>query len=148
MATTNLHGNPPMVPGGEIGVSRFVRLSTTAGQTLLQAGNNERAFGISGEGERITPGLITALGGTESSTPHAVAGTFVGGNVLYYGTGQYCLLECGTGWTPGALLTSDANGRGKPAATTNPVNAVALTAASATGNQRRLVRVADGWTSP
>jgi len=64
----------------------------------------------------------------------------------YFGVAQYALLTCGTAWTRAALLTSDASGFGKTASTGNPVNAQALTSASA--GERRIVQVKDGWAAP
>jgi hypothetical protein len=133
-----------MKAGGDIAPSIFVKQSTSSDQTLVACGNTERAFGISGEGQFTTPGAIAALGGTESTPLHA---STTAPQVFYWGLGQYALLKCGTAWSAGALLTSDASGYGKTASTGNPVNARALTAATTTGGAR-LVRVSDGWTAP
>jgi hypothetical protein len=133
-----------MKAGGDIAPSIFVKQSTSVDQTLVACGNTERAFGVSGEGQFTTPGLLAALGGSEATPLHA---STTSPEIVYWGLGQYCLLKCGTAWSAGALLTSDADGKGKTASTGNPVNARALTAATTTGGAR-LVRVADGWAAP
>lgn len=136
MTYINLHAQHPMVASGDVNRARFVKQSGAF--TLAECDNAEKAYGVSGEGIRNPPGLASFYGGTEN-TLHAVSGT----PVLYYREGDHCLLECGTAWTAGAELTSDADGKGKPASSTNPINAVAIEAASP-GELRR-VSVRSGW---
>lgn len=136
MPSIDLHGNPPMVAGGTIKPSRFVKL--TANQTLSQCVANDIPFGISADGVRAAPNFITAYAGATDPKDHAIAGE----PVEYFGLGQYCLLECGTAWVAGAKLASDVDGKGVTASASNPVGARALTAASAA--ELALVRVADG----
>lgn len=137
MATIDLHGNPPMKAGGNISPCRFVKLS--ANQTLVQcSGNSDVPFGISADGQRTPPGFVNALSGVSETPYHAISGD----PVEYFGLGQYGLLECGTAWSAGAKLMSDASGKGLTATSTNPVGARALTDASA--GELALVRVSDG----
>ena len=144
MASSSItnRGNPPLVAGENLSPSRFIKLSTSANQTALMCGNAERAFGITHDGQVTPPDLIAAIGGS-ADTPYAALS---GMPFEYFATSQYALLECGTAWTRAALLTSDASGKGKTASSTNPVNAQALTSASA--GEKRIVWIKDGWAAP
>lgn len=141
-AHLSMHVNPPLKAGEGLTPAAFFKLSTAADQTALMAGNAERAFGITHDGQVTPPGAIAALGGSEATVYAALEGH----PFEYYGVAQYGLLTCGTGWTRAALLTSDGSGFGKTASTGNPVNAQALTSASA--GERRIVQVKDGWPAP
>lgn len=144
MATSSISnaGNPALRAGENLHPARFFKLSTAADQTALMAGNAERAFGITHDGQVTPPDLVAALGAS-ADTPYAA---LTGMPFEYFSSGQYALLTCGTGWTRAALLTSDADGNGKTASSTNPVNAQALT--SATAGERRIVRIKEGWAAP
>lgn len=121
------HNNvsPQLVSGGNIYPSRFVKLSTAADNTALQAGANDPQIGISQVGTKDAPGL------TGASAYAAEAGD----NIQIWGLGDICLLEAGAGgWTRGDRLKSDADGKGVPIAGTGAnqhVGAYALESAAA-----------------
>jgi hypothetical protein len=111
--------------GGDVNPSRFVKLSTAADNTVLQAGSNEDVFGISSEAAQDAP-----LPG--ASTLAAAADD----PLMIHPDGSVCLLEIGSGGcTRGDYLKSDTNGKGVAAATTGPtaqfIGARALESASA-----------------
>lgn len=117
---------PLLRAGGNIATHSFVKLSTSANSTALQAGDNEFVIGIAQVGPKEPPGLSGA------STNAAESGD----NVQIFGLGDICLLRAGSGgWTAGDLLKSDSNGDGVTAATTGTtvqnVGAVALETVSA-----------------
>lgn len=102
------YDKPQMRAGGTIEPCRFVKQSTAADFTLLQAGTNERVFGISNEAAQAAP------------IPSAATAAAVSGDDLnWYGNGEVALLELGSGGiTRGAFLKSDTDGKGVAAATT------------------------------
>lgn len=98
----------PFVSGGTIRPSRFIKQSTAADHTALEADANERAIGISHESTRDAPLA-------DASQSHAESGD----QVSYYPEGTVCHLVIGTGGvTRGAAIKSDADGNGVLAATT------------------------------
>lgn len=116
---------PSFIARGNITMSRFVKLDTATDNGVLQAGTNERVFGIASEAGRESP--IPAL-----STMYAAQD---GDNLHVYGPGQNCLLELGDTVAAGDLLKSDTDGKGVPAATSGAtaqeVGALALQAGAA-----------------
>lgn len=113
--------SPHLVAGGDIRPARFVKLSASADHTGLEADANERSIGIAGRGTRQPPlsdYAVTAL--------HAAAGD----PITLAGDGEETLLEYGDTITAGALLKSDADGKGVPVASSGAtqqfVGAVAL----------------------
>lgn len=115
----------PAVAGGTIRRSRFVKASTAADNTLLEADANEEIVGVSLEAPKAPP-----IDGA-SATEIAVATD----PIPYYPEGKICLLEIGSGGvTRGANIKSDADGKGVLAATTGTtmqwVGAKALETAS------------------
>ena len=99
--------SPQLVAGGNISPSTFVKVSTAADNTALQAGANEGIIGISQVGLHQPPGV------TGSDAYAAVAGE----NIEIFGLGDICLLKSASGWTRGDFLKSDANGLGVTIAT-------------------------------
>jgi len=96
-----------MVAGGDIRQARFVKLSTAADYTLLEADANERIFGISVDAAQDAP------------IPSASANAAESGDLFqFYGPGDECLLELGGTVTRGGRLKSDADGKGVAVATT------------------------------
>ena len=99
---------PSLQAGGDIRPHRFIKYSTSADNTALEADANEFVIGISTEATQDAP-LPCADGDAAES----------GDQVHYYPTGTECLLEIGSGGvTRGAWIKSDADGKGVLAATT------------------------------
>jgi hypothetical protein len=115
------YGNPPsMTCGGNILPSTFVKRSTTADKTLLQAAANDPIFGISQVGTHDAPGL------SGSSAYAGISGI----PIQYFIIGDACLLAAnpsGAGWAKGDFLKSDASGYGTTgAAGSDNIGALAL----------------------
>lgn len=102
-------GNPlSQIAGGDINPARFVKLSTAADFTVLEADSNERPYGISVDAAQAAP-----ISG--ASTLAASAGK----SLRVYGIGEECTLTLGSGGaTRGGMLVSDADGKGVAAAST------------------------------
>jgi hypothetical protein len=133
----SVHGNPPMVAGGNILPSRFIKI--TGNQTVTQcSANTDAPFGIAADGVDQPPNFAADLSG-QSVTENAARTGFP---VEYFSLGQYMLLRCGVQWTAGQLLMSHTDGSGAPRTSTNPVGARALTNASV--GEFRIVQVLDG----
>lgn len=124
----------PAVAGGTIRPSRFVKMSTAADFTLLEADANEFVVGIAHEAPRDAPLDGASANLAESTAPDPVP---------YYGEGRVCLLTIGSGGiTRGAYLKSDADGNGVAlaASTKQNVGAIALESASEGELARVLVK--------
>jgi hypothetical protein len=93
--------------GGNISPCRFVKQSTTADNTVLQAGAGETVYGISQAGVRRTP---------YSSLDDGYA-AIAGEDLEVFGVGEVCNLELGGTVTRGDRVKSDANGKGVTSAT-------------------------------
>ncbi len=111
--------------GGDIRPSRFVKQSTAADNTILEADANEEIIGISGPATMDAPIPGASANAAEANDP-----------VTYHPEGNICKLEIGSGGcTRGANLKSDADGKGVLALTTGAVmqwvGAKALESASA-----------------
>lgn len=124
--------SPLLIAGGNITTHSFVKLSTAADHTALQADANEQVIGISQVGTVDPPGV------TGSGTYAAIAG----GHLQIFGLGDICLLRLGSGGcTRGDNLKSDSSGNGVTAATTGTtvqnIGAVALES----GSESELVQV-------
>lgn len=122
------------VSGGNIGVARFVKQSTAAPYRVLQAGANEAVEGVSQLGQKYPP--------IPSNTNYYAAEA--ADNVMVYGEDEECLLLIGSGGvTKGALVKSDADGKGVLAATSGTtaqeIGAIAMQDASE--NEYARVRV-------
>ena len=99
---------PQVKAGGDINTARFVNLSTSDDNTVLEADANETVFGISSESAQDAP-IPSA------STLAAAAGDYL----RVYQPGEVCLLKIGSGGvTAGDKIKSDADGQGVAAATT------------------------------
>lgn len=121
------HTPPMMTSGGTIRRARFVKVSTAADNTVLEADANEACFGISTEGGRA------AAIPSESADPPEAAQS--GEQLEIFTAGMWCNLEIGSGGcTAGAELKSDSDGKGVLRAvsgtTLQNVGAIALAAAS------------------
>jgi hypothetical protein len=126
----------PAIAGGTIRVCRFVKASTAADATLLEADANEEAVGVSQEGPKAAP-----VDGADSDDIAVATDP-----IAYFPEGSVCLLEIGSGGcTRGANLKSDADGKGVLAATTGAtmqwVGAKALETASEGELAKVLVKV-------
>jgi hypothetical protein len=112
---------PQFVAGGDIHPCRFLKVSTAADFTALEAGANEQIIGISGEGSNYPP-----LSDLTVSDHHAVAGQ----PVDVHGDGDVCLLELGGTVARGDRLKADSAGKGVVIASTGTtiqqIGAVAL----------------------
>jgi hypothetical protein len=122
---------PNLIAGGNINPASFVKISTAADNTALQAAAaTDLLIGVAQEGTHDAPGL------TGSSAYAATAGK----PIQIYGVGDTCLLVLGTGGcTAGQFLTSDASGNGVAAASTNIVGAMSLEAGVAAAKVRVVV---------
>lgn len=109
-------GNATFVAGGNITPSRFVKLSTTADNTVLQAGAGERCIGVSQQGTRNPP-----YGALDDGFC-AIASE----ELRVFQDGEICPLTVGAAVTRGDRLKSDANGKGITAAANDPHYAIAL----------------------
>jgi len=121
----NRNQAPLLEAGGDIGVSVFVKLSTSAGHTALAAGANEQVIGISQVGPKEPPGLEGA----------SALAAEAGDPIQIFGLGDICLLKAGSGgWTAGDNLKAGTAGVGVVAASTGTtvqnIGAVALTDAA------------------
>lgn len=114
---------PSFKAGGTIAPSRFVTISTVNAQEVLQATANAVCVGVSQEGQKVTPGLPGA-----DDTIAAQAGD----PLQVYTFGTIAKLTAGGAVTLGALLESDATGRGIVATgAARNVGGMALQAAAA-----------------
>lgn len=119
-----------MKAGGTIRRARFVKISTTENNRCLEADANERVIGISQIGGREAP-----LPSVTADPPEAAQDD---DHVRIHTSNterEDIVLEIGSGGiTAGALIKSDADGKGVAAATSGTtlqwVGAVALEAAS------------------
>lgn len=114
--------------GGNIAPSRFVKQSTSADNTVTQAGAGETVYGVSPRYTRRTPYSSLDDGYCAIS----------GEDVEVYGVGEECWLELGATATAGQRLKSDADGKGTPVTANNDeVGAVAIQS----GTSGQLIRV-------
>ncbi len=120
-----MNNKNPYVAGGTILPCRFLVASTSADFTALQASTaGAVVFGISQEGSKIPP----IDGWTDSISGNACV---VGDPVPYWGEHDEALLELGGTVTAGALLSTDANGKGVVSSTSgHAIGARALQAGS------------------
>ena len=114
------------VAGGDIRTCRFVKLSASANNTVLEADANEAVIGISTDATRDAP--------QEGSSALAAADTEVVSITPF--NGDPCLLEIGSGGcAAGDILKSDADGKGVVCASTGTtvqnIGAIALSAYAA-----------------
>ena len=108
------------ISGGTIRPSRFVKISTAADQTFLEADANEQTIGIAQDWQRDAPIDGADVDAAEAGDPLSV-------NPI----GCTCLLQIGSGGvTAGDEIKSDADGKGVTRATTGTtvqnVGAIAL----------------------
>jgi hypothetical protein len=90
------------IAGGTIVPSRFVKQSTTADNTFLAAGANDKIVGISQKGTRRTP-----YSGLDDGNA-----AIVSENLHVFGPPETAPLELGGTVTAGDLLEADSVGRG------------------------------------
>ena len=115
--------SPSLIAGGNISPSTFVKLSTSADNTGLQAGANDPPIGISGVGTKQPPGV------TGSDAYHAHSGEAI----ELFGCGDICLLLAGSGgFTRGDRLKSDASGAGVTEASSGAIQNVGAIALEST----------------
>lgn len=113
--------------GGTIQPSTFVKLSTSADNTVLAAGSGDLPIGIATPSAKLVPAF--------SQTGEAADS---GDSVTVFGLGEVCLLLAGSGGlTHGDLVKSDSNGAGITASGGDKVGAFCLSNASA-GNFARV----------
>ena len=93
----------PVISGGDIRPARFIKLSTAADHTVLEADANERVFGVSIDAAQDAP--IPSADGDAAD-----AGDFF----RYLGPEEEATLELADTVVRGDLLVSDADGKGEP----------------------------------
>ena len=91
---------PGFCAGGNIGPSKFVKLSTAADNKVLQAGAGEMPIGVSQRGTRNAP---------YSSLDDGYA-AISGENLQVHGPGELAVVECGGTVTAGTSVKSDGSG--------------------------------------
>lgn len=90
-----------LVAGGAIEAASFIKLSAAADYTALQAGSNERTFGITVDAAQAAP------------IPGASNDAAASGDLFrYFSVGDECLLQLGGTVTRGDMVISDASGFG------------------------------------
>ena len=121
------------VAGANIYPCRFITQATTAPFTVTQAVVASTFYvGISAEGTTVVP----IEGYTDASSVFAAT---AGLPVPYWGEHDECLLEMSEACSPGDLLTSDADGKGKVGTLgTDVIGARALQACTAAGQKIRV----------
>lgn len=126
--------DPQLIAGGDIRPARFIKLSTAADHTALEADANERIFGVAVDAFQDAP-----MPGGDTDAAES------GDAFRYYGVDDTCTVTVGSGGvTAGALLKSDADGKAVLAATTGTttqwIAGEALEAASENELARIVVR--------
>lgn len=120
------------VAGGNIYPCRFIKESTAAPFSVVQATANSRICGVTAEGTTV----VAIKGYTDDACVYAAT---AGLPVPYFGEHDECLLEVGAQVAVGDYLVSDADGKGVPAAVgSTTIGAVALEAASTAGTKIRV----------
>jgi hypothetical protein len=110
-----------MIAGGDIRPCRFVKVSTAANHTLLEADAGELPIGIAGQAAKEAP-----QDGSDTKAAEA------NDHVEWFGIGEVALLELGSGGcTAGAVLKSDADGKGVAASAGDKFGAISAEAGSA-----------------
>jgi hypothetical protein len=112
------------VAGGDIRPHRFIKQSTAADYTMLEADANERTVGVAQENTQDAP----VTGGSANAAE-------AGDQFSYAPVGTIASVEVGSGGTThGALLKSDADGKAVLAATIGAtmqwISGIALESAS------------------
>lgn len=124
----NANGGQSAILSGPVSPSRFVMVDTSRGYALYQASGGMVPVGVSQDGSKSPPGLIVALGGTESTVYAGLAGD----QINVFRADDVCKLQAGAGgWNPGDLLKPDNDGKGVVASSGNWVGARALHAVAA-----------------
>lgn len=108
---------PNYTANGTIQPSRFVIIDTSTSSRVIQASAaTSPLVGVSQEWSKLAP-----TPGQSSEAADA------GDPIKVYSLGDLCLLQSTTaGWTAGDRLTSDGNGNGITASSTNYYGAIAL----------------------
>lgn len=102
----------PMIAGGDIRPSRFVKISTAADNTVLEADANEKCFGIATEATQDAP-----LAGADGDAAEATD------QVMIHPPGSMCQLTIGSaGVTRGDRIKSDSDGKGVVCAVVGTTN--------------------------
>lgn len=122
---------PPLVAGGDIRPCRFVKISTAADFTVLEADANEEVFGISTNATQDAP------------IPNADGDAAEAGDQVHVNQpGTFALLELGSGGvTRGGWLKSDADGKGVAVATTGATAQFYGAKALESGSEGEFVKV-------
>lgn len=126
----NAVGGVPSILSGDVKPSRFVKWDDARDFATKQAGSGDVPSGVSQEGSKNPPGLVEAIGGTES----VVYAGRTGDTINIYRAGDLCNLRAGTGgsgWDAGDFLKPDADGAGVPATSGDFAGATALHAVGA-----------------
>lgn len=111
--------------GGTIEPHRFVKLSATENQTLLQAGDNERIFGVSQPGTQDPPNVLGS--GSEAAAD--------GEQLEYIPVGRVARIEISAAVVRNDEIESGADGRGEKVtgAGDHEVGGVAIESGAAAG---------------
>ena len=112
-----MSSNANFTANGTIYPSRFVTIDPTSQNRVIQAsGTSQPLAGISQEWSKLAP----TPGATQEAADQ-------GDQLAVYQVGDVAFLQStASGWTAGDRLTSDANGNGITASSTNNFGAVAL----------------------
>lgn len=122
----------PAIAGGTIRRSRFIKLSSAADNTVLEADANEPVIGIAHEGPKAAP--------VDGASDEIIA--VAGDPITYYPEGSYAPLEIGTGGiTRGAEIKADDDGKGVAAATTGATKQWVGAQAPASANEGEILNV-------
>ena len=115
-----MNSSPSYNAGGDISPSRFVKLSTTADNTVIQAVADDEAIGVSHQGslDAPIPG-VTPLAARENQ-PCQV-----------FGADEPCEIEAGGAIASGDKLKPDADGKAVVAGAGDAYSAIARSAAAA-----------------
>lgn len=127
------YSSPSYNAGGDINPSRFVKLSTTADNTVLQCVADDEAVGVSHAGtlDAPIPGAPTLA--ARANQPCQV-----------YGADEPCEIEAGDDITSGDKLKPDADGKAIPAAEDEVYSAIARS--SAANGEKVKATVTRGYT--
>lgn len=114
----------PLLATTNVLVSTFVNMDPGSAYSAIQAtGTSTAILGIAQKGSDFPSGILPDYAGISDTTFAAQPGE----SFMVYDIGDVCDLWIGAGGcVPGSLLTSDANGKGIIATTSQEVGAIAL----------------------
>ena len=120
-----MSNRPSYVAGGDIKVSRFVKIEASVDHTVVVCGAGDIAIGVSHEG----PELASLPPDTTASVDLIAA--YDGNSCRVYGIGDSCEVFAGGTITAGALLKPDASAKAVVCSSGDEYSAVARAGAAA-----------------